>query len=396
MGVFQKETKPETEGWNTPQTQRDWYTGLRLPDALALVPALVAFGGQRMLAGYPSFTETWFSARLFRWIADPIAWISSMVPFSLTEFLVWSALPLIIVLGTRVHRRAQVHGKPVWVRAGVHGVWIVSIAYLVFMLLFGFHYGRLPMAERYGLQVKERPVEELAGMTLMLAETASEFRRFVQEDEEGVMVLRKGSTGALRSGYVGFQYASAAYPELKMPRRRAKSVLSSGLWSYTGISGMYFPFFVEANVNTDMPYSAIASTTLHELAHTLGFAREDEAEFIGFLAGIHHPDPDFKYSAKLNAFIHASNALYRADSDTWQEVTASLSEGVRRDINARRRYWQEYQGPVERVSTRINDAYLKSNMQRDGVRSYGAVVDLLLAHYAADRLNTPSTPPSGR
>ena len=243
MGVFQKETKPETEGWNTPQTQRDWYTGLRLPDALALVPALVAFGGQRMLAGYPSFTETWFSARLFRWIADPIAWISSMVPFSLTEFLVWSALPLIIVLGTRVHRRAQVHGKPVWVRAGVHGVWIVSIAYLVFMLLFGFHYGRLPMAERYGLQVKERPVEELAGMTLMLAETASEFRRFVQEDEEGVMVLRKGSTGALRSGYVGFQYASAAYPELKMPRRRAKSVLSSGLWSYTGISGMYFPFF---------------------------------------------------------------------------------------------------------------------------------------------------------
>lgn len=369
---------------------------LRWSDLLALLPALIAFGGQRLLAMYPSFTESWFAARLFRWMADPIAWLSSMIPFSLTEFLVWSALPLIVVLVMRVYRQSHVHGNGVWIRAGVHGVWTVSVAYLVFMLLFGFHYGRMPVADLYSLDVKERPAEELVAMTRMLAETTSEFRRFVQEDETGVMTLRKGSTGALWSGYLGFQYASAAYPELKMPQRRAKSVLSSGLWSYTGISGMYFPFFVEANVNTDMPYSAIPSTTLHELAHTLGFAREDEAEFIGFLAGIHHPDPDFKYSAKLNAFIHASNALHRVDPEAWQEIVALLSDGVRRDINARRRYWQEYQGPVAQVSTRINDAYLKSNMQRDGVRSYGAVVDLLLAHYAADRLSTPSTPPSGR
>ena len=40
-------------------------------------------------------------------------------------------------------------------------------------------------------------------------------------------------------------YAIRAYPELlKMPRRRAKSVLSSGLLVVHGaISGLYFPFF---------------------------------------------------------------------------------------------------------------------------------------------------------
>ncbi|HPE16562.1 MAG TPA: DUF3810 family protein, partial [Oscillospiraceae bacterium] len=30
---------------------------------------------------------------------------------------------------------------------------------------------------------------------------------------------------------------------------------------------------------------------------------------------------------------------------------------------------------------RMNDAYLKANAQRDGVKSYGRMVDLLLAEY---------------
>lgn len=33
------------------------------------------------------------------------------------------------------------------------------------------------------------------------------------------------------------------------------------------------------------------------------------------------------------------------------------------------------------VSDRVNDAYLKANGQENGLRSYGRMVDLLLAYY---------------
>jgi hypothetical protein len=249
------------------------------------------------------------------------------------------------------------------------------------MLLFGFHYGRLPLAELHQLSVKERSAHELGKLTRLLAVNASAAREHIQEYSQDVMKLQQGVNGTLNSGYLGFQALASAYPEFSIPRRRAKGVMASRWWSYTNISGMFFPFFMEANVNIAMPHSAIPSTTMHELAHTIGFARENEAEFAGFLAGIAHPHPDFVYSAWLNAYIYASNALLRVDAVAFWEASAQLSEGVRRDLDARREFWSQFQGPVAEASVRINDAYLRSNMQVDGIRSYGAVVDLLLAYF---------------
>ena len=44
-------------------------------------------------------------------------------------------------------------------------------------------------------------------------------------------------------------------------------------------------------------------------------------------------------------------------------------------------FWNQFDGPVAEVSNQVNDAYLKANSQEDGVRSYGRMVDLLLAMY---------------
>jgi hypothetical protein len=50
--------------------------------------------------------------------------------------------------------------------------------------------------------------------------------------------------------------------------------------------------------------------------------------------------------------------------------------------------WAErYRGPAERVSQAVNNAYLKTQGQREGVRSYGRMVDLLIAEERA-RLTT--------
>ncbi len=57
----------------------------------------------------------------------------------------------------------------------------------------------------------------------------------------------------------------------------------------------------------------------------------------------------------------------------------SCSEGVKRDWAAERAHSKRYRTAWSKVRRHINDAYLKSQGQTEGVRSYGRTVDLLIA-----------------
>jgi len=258
--------------------------------------------------------------------------------------------------------------------------WTLSILYLAFMLLLGINYTRLPLANDMGLTVQPRASADLEEVCYLLLEHVNTLRES-RVEKDGVMVLQNGIPNALKTGYKGYDAVEEVYPVLVGPSVRAKGVLISHFWSYTGITGMYFPFYLEANVNIDIPEYAIPNTIMHELAHLRGIAREDDAEFAAFVTGINHPDKDFKYSSYLNAFIHASNSLYSVDKEAYTELSKQISEPVIKDLRAGNAYWKQFEGPVREVSTSVNNAYLQSNLQKDGVQSYGKVVDLLLAYY---------------
>ena len=73
--------------------------------------------------------------------------------------------------------------------------------------------------------------------------------------------------------------------------------------------------------------------------------------------------------------------MLTVDSDLWNRADALKSDALRRDIQSNNAYWKQYETPVSEVSDRVNDAYLKANGQENGLRSYGRMVDLLLAYY---------------
>lgn len=52
---------------------------------------------------------------------------------------------------------------------------------------------------------------------------------------------------------------------------------------------------------------------------------------------------------------------------------------VKYDMVQSEEYWGKYEGVVTYVSRIVNDVYLKSNNQTDGVNSYDKMVNLLLA-----------------
>lgn len=195
------------------------------------------------------------------------------------------------------------------------------------------------------------------------------------------MLLPGSLTDTFKSASKGYLEAAKIYPELGGTYSRPKGVVFSRVLTLLEFQGIHCPLTQEANINTEISDCMIPSTACHEMAHQRGFAREDEANYIAYLTCSKHPDADFQYSGELLALIYSMNALYDADKEKFTQIHEKYSPGIIRDLAADRKFWQSFKGPVGNISSTLNDAYLKTNKQKDGVKSYGRMVDLLIAQY---------------
>lgn len=138
---------------------------------------------------------------------------------------------------------------------------------------------------------------------------------------------------------------------------------------------------MEGNYNRAMTAYNIPHTICHELSHLRGFMREDEANFIGYLACIGSDRRIFQYSGYLTGWVYAGNALARQDIDSYREIYGSLDPRAVEDLRDNSIFWNRYEGKVAQVSNQVNDTYLKINDQKEGVKTYGRMVDLMLAYH---------------
>jgi hypothetical protein len=148
-----------------------------------------------------------------------------------------------------------------------------------------------------------------------------------------------------------------------------------------GYSGYYNPFSGEGQVNTRVPGFLIPFVTCHEMAHQAGYAKENEANFVGFLAGRESRDSALLYSTYLNMFLYANNELRQVDSTSAKENMKILSPAVRNDIEQYRKWSRSYDTPLGDFIDIVYNQYLKLNEQPAGRRSYNQVVIWLLAYY---------------
>ena len=343
---------------------------------LCLLPALVAALLAVVFRAFPGVTEAVHARGIFRALSAILGTLTQYIPLSLTECLVVLALPAVVAIVIVLIRR-----KTPW-RRWVRGLcWGLSFAFLFYMLMHGYNYSRRPLTELMELDTSRvATADELAALSSWLAQNASAVRENCAEDGNGCMVLSDPNT--LTAAGEGYDRLAADSPFLDGTVTRAKGVMLSHWWSYTGITGMYFPFFAEANVNIDTPHSSRPHTIAHELAHTRGFAHEDECNFLGVLACVNHPDADFQYAGWLAAYIYVSNALYELDYQRWADIRlADCSEGVRRDLAERSAYWKQFEGKLREFSENTNDAFIRVNGDEEGVARYGQATALLLAYY---------------
>lgn len=338
----------------------------------------------------PEMVEAVYSRRLYRILEIPVSVLTGIFPFSVIEMLIFS-LSVFLILKIALFIVKVAKGKAKGLKNFINGcisiVAALCTVYFLFVVMGGLNYQRLPFSEIVHYNMESPSLEELIKVCNDLTFQTNELREFVEEDENRVMKLSTGIGDTLKRAYKGYDIAGKYVPELSGNFGRPKGVILSPLMSFTGITGIYSPFTGEANVNVAIPQCDIPFTACHEMAHQRGFLREDEANYIAYLVCISHPDKDFQYSGALAALIYATNALYNNDREQYAIIRQSFSDGVNRDLKAINNYWQKYDTPVQEFSSSVNDTYLKANMQKDGVKSYGRMVDLLIASQRVDNYN---------
>jgi hypothetical protein len=351
---------------------------------VALVVPLLALALHLVAARAPALVERRFARGIYPVAASALARLSGTLPFSAAEVLLILAAVAGVIAAVRLARRLGRSRGRRWRVLGraAFALWAVAgLAYALFVVLWGLNYRRSPLAESLGLEVAPAPPSVLATVAAELAREANQARELLgtSEDPQGVFQLRDGLRGALRRVPQGFEAAARVYPVLSGPPAVPKPAWLSPLLSRMGITGIFCPYTAEAHVNAQVPAPDLPFTASHELAHLRGFAREDEASYAGYLACRSHPDADFRYSGVLIASVYAESALAGVDREAARSVHDLRSPAVERDLEALRAWSDLHRGRVQRASQRVNDAYLRSQGQKDGIRSYGRMVDLLLA-----------------
>ena len=357
----------------------------RLRPLLAPVAALAAGG-----AGLAVFRAACGSRDAMNWLSAHVTrpyklfWggVWAHVPFSMAEVL-WTALVLACILYVVFAVRAVVRrrgARAVTAAQRVLGAAAIALwVYLGYTLLWGTEFYVTSVEEKMGGSAEPVSVQQLTDVTRLFAEKASELSAYVERDEDGCFTGDK--TALLEQSKDVYTALEEEYPFLEAPHRAPKPMAYSRLMSEMQYTGFFFPFTGEANVNVHMPVCFLPVTAAHELSHVRGVAPEQTANFLAILACDSCDIPEFEYSGALFGYLHLSNALYTADPEAWAEIWATLSDGARADLAQNNAYWDQFSSPVTTVANTAYDGFLKSYGQEQGMKSYGDVVDLLVAWY---------------
>ena len=341
---------------------------------ICLALAAVLQVAARQLDGFAEF----YAVHIYPVWVGSIGRLMSVFPVSVSEVFLYFLIVCVLlsVLHWIFFSRGR-RGKKIG-RGCMTLVVLASALCLLYTLNCGVNYHRQPFSQVEGFEVKERSVDELYALCLRLTDDVNSYSVQVLRNKRGLCVIDTdvNARAAQALTKLGEQYTSLSgyYPQ-------PKKLMVSQILSVQQLTGIYSPFTVEANYNRFMVAYNIPFTACHELSHLKGFMREDEANFIAYLACISSDDLDFKYSGALLGWIYATNALYKENQEMYQEVRGRLAEEVNADLQANSAFWAQYEGKTAEFADKVNDTYLKANNQSDGVKSYSRVVDLMLALY---------------
>ena len=331
--------------------------------------------GLALAAGFtpiPSTTiERWFSTGLYPALQRHVTPVSNLLPFAVLDVLAvaWCAAIAVVVIRAAHAARKTRRVLPVF-RALGHLASAAALVYLAFLMLWGLNYRRVPMAERL---VVETGAPASQAVTELGLEAATQLNALHDEAHRAGWGEGSWEDETLRAAFASAQQALSDAPPAEPGR--LKRTLFGPYFRWASVDGMVNPFGLEVLANPDLLPFERPFVAAHEWSHLAGYADEAEASFLGFLACMRAGVPA-RYSGWLFLYWQVSGEV---DDAGRTRLASALGAGPRRDIEAIVERLRRGQLPWLRTAGwRVYDQYLKANLVEEGVRSYGAVVTLIL------------------
>ncbi|WZL89262.1 DUF3810 domain-containing protein [Salinimicrobium sp. 3283s] len=330
----------------------------------------------KVLANYPLFVEKWYSNGIYPITSALLRKTLGFFPFSLGDLLY--ALLVIMLIRWIVLRIKQRFKDPRrWI---LNALAVLSLIYFCFNLFWGFNYYRLPLHAALEIE-NDYTTEELVELTQDLIATSNELHLSITGDDSVKVEIPYSKYELLELSVEGYKNIEEDFPELDYHVPSLKCSLYSVPLTYMGFNGYLNPLTNEGQVNTQIVAYKIPTTASHEIGHQLGFAKENEANFLACLTTMNHPDPYFNYSGYTFALSYCLSELYRRDPELAEKFASELNFGVKENYREVREFWESHKNPFEPIFMFTYNSFLVANNQPQGMKSYSYVVALLVNYH---------------
>jgi hypothetical protein len=328
---------------------------------------------------FPQAVEQWYSTGIYPVITRLLRFLLGWIPFSVGD-LIYALVVVILVRKLYLFFRTIVRkeaNRAFWWN-GLRWLFFWGLfVYTIFNVLWGLNYNRLGIRYQLGLKLEKYKVNDLDSVVRVFV------TRLHQYSNSSVAKRQQfaGSSHLFKQATFAYTAAEQQHTWLSYRTISLKPSLFSRLGNYLNYSGYYNPFTGEAQVNIQVPLIMRPFTTCHEIGHQLGYAKEDEANFAGYLSAKASFNEVVRYSLYLDLYEYGLNELYRKDSARASAIEKTIPEQTQKDVEELRAHALRYQNPIEPYTRKLYAQFLRANEQPGGMRSYSEVMAFLVAYY---------------
>ena len=327
----------------------------------------------------PNIVEHFYSADFYNFFSHVFRFLFGWLPFSIGDILYFFAGCWVfwkLIKNCRQFFREQLSWN-LFATKLFKLIFLFAIIYIVFNILWGLNYNRKGIAWQLTISAVDYDSANLKEIQQLLLKKVNETKQtlinknFIYPDKNNLFERAKKC----------YQQTAMVYPFFHYKTLSVKSSLYGLLGDYLGFTGYYNPFTGEAQVNTTVPKFLLPYISLHEMGHQIGYAKEDEANFAGYLAAANGHDTLFQYSAYLDLFVYANREIFYFDSLASKNAIMQLIPEVRADLREWKHFNEQYTSFIEPAVSWLYGKYLLANQQPKGLRSYNEVIATLIAYY---------------
>ena len=326
------------------------------------------------------WVDDYYAHGFYLYISKGLRFLLGWLPFSLGDILYLGVIILVLravfIFFRKIFKKEIT--KTYLYQKIYSSVSLLCMVYILFQLLWGLNYSRSGIAKDFNLTIDSVNKNDLDTLVYSLHQKLNENARLVYGTDKK----------SIQSDKIVFKRADTAFQKLSVNNHwlhyrphSIKSTFFGWLLNYSGFLGYYNPFTGEAQVNTTVPKFNHPFIAVHEIGHQLGYAKENEANFIGYLAGKESNDANMRYAIYYDMYQYAVNDLWQLDSAKAKKYEYTLHRQVKANQLENYKFYRDKKNRIEPLIRWVYSRFLIINNQPSGLYSYNEVVGWLIAYY---------------